>query len=120
MQDTKPVDDLFASWAALRDQVLSAHRDVDQGRMMSADALTYKGSVFAFFSTKGGREGLGCRVGRETDLGQFNLTDWQYLAPFKSKPPMKDWIVIGPGNLELWNVLAEHCLNTFRNREDEG
>jgi hypothetical protein len=117
MQDTNASDNLFASWAALRDRMLTMHPDIDQGRMMSADALTYKGKVFAFFSTKGGREGLGCRVGRATDLSQFNLTDWQHLAPFKSKPPMKDWIVIGPGNKELWGVLADHCLSTFRNGE---
>lgn len=84
---------------------------------MSADALTYKGKVFAFLSTKGGRVGMGCRVGRDTDLKRFQLTDWQHLTPFKTKPPMKDWIVVGRGDLDLWGLLAEHCLNSFRNRE---
>lgn len=118
MQDTKSSDDLLASWTALRDRMLAMNPDVDQGCMMSADALTYKGKVFAFFSTKGGRVGLGCRIGRDTDLSQFNLSDWQHLAPFRSKPPMKDWIVIGSGNRERWGALAEHCLNNFRNGKD--
>lgn len=117
MQDTISATTHFESWIALRDRFLETHHDVFQGKMMSADALTHNGSVFAFYSTKGGRVGLGCRVGRETDIGHFNLSDWQHLAPFKNKPPMKDWIVVGLGDLPMWSVLAEHCLHNSRERE---
>lgn len=117
MQVPKPSFDLFESWCILRDRLLATHVDVLRGKMMSADALTLHGKVFVFFSQKGGRKGLGCRVGRDADLVQFGLTDWQNLAPFKSKPPMKDWIVIGSGDLAHWARIAEHCLHLSRNKE---
>lgn len=97
--------------------MLVTHPDVCPGKMMSADALTFGGKVFAFYSTKGGRVGLGCRIGREADPSRFELKDWQHLAPFKSKPPMKDWIVIGTADVAKWGAVAEHCLNTFRTKE---
>ncbi|MEM6324496.1 MAG: hypothetical protein AAF748_12455 [Pseudomonadota bacterium] len=118
MQETNYVNDPRESWCALRDRVLATHADVVRGKMMAADALTYGGKVFAFYATKGGRIGLGCRVGRATDLSRFHLTDWQHLAPFKSKPPMKDWIVVGVGDLSRWDAVAAYCLNTFRTGEN--
>ena len=117
MQDVIAPNDTLESWVSLRDRMLVTHPDVSRGKMMSADALTFSGKVFAFYSTKGGRVGLGCRIGREADPSQFALTDWQHLDPFKSKPPMRDWIVIGKGSVAQWGTVAEHCLNTFRNKE---
>lgn len=117
MQDVNSPNASLESWVNLRDRMLFTHPNVSRGKMMSADALTFGGKVFAFYSTKGGRVGLGCRIGREADSSQFELTDWQHLAPFKSKPPMKDWIVIGVGDIDRWGAVAEHCLNTFRNKE---
>lgn len=103
-------------WAELRDGILRSHPDVAQGQMMSADALTHGGKVFVFFSTKGGRVGLGCRVGRNTDIAGSNLQDWQHLAPFKSKPPMKDWIVLGEGDLSKWEEVSNLCLSLARTK----
>lgn len=117
MQDVNSLHDSLESWASLRDRMLVTHHGVSRGKMMSADGLAFGGKVFAFYSTKGGRIGLGCRIGREVDPSRFALTDWQHLAPFKSKPPMKDWIVIGTCDLAQWGTVAEHCLNTFRNKE---
>lgn len=117
MQEVNAPNDTLESWVSLRDRMLVTHPDVSRGNMMSADALTFGGKVFAFYSTKGGRVGLGCRVGRDVDPSQFALTDWQHLSPFKSKPPMKDWIVIGTGDVAQWGAVARHCLNTFRNKE---
>ncbi|MEM9717567.1 MAG: hypothetical protein AAF826_13720, partial [Pseudomonadota bacterium] len=85
------VSALSEAWLDASAAFLLRNPDVDTGRMMSADALVYKGRVFAFFSTKGGRVGLGCRLGRDYDFDSLDLVDWQHLAPFKTKPPMKDW-----------------------------
>ncbi len=81
---------------------------------MSADALTYRSKVFVFFSTKGGRVGLGGRIGREIDPATLGLRDWQHLAPFKTKPPMKDWIVAGIGDVDEWMPLTLFCLDKCR------
>lgn len=80
--------------------------DAAPGRMMSANAVTRNGKVFAFCSTKGGREGLGLRIPRDVDLSAFALTDWQHLAPFKTRPPMKDWIVVGREDRDKWVPLG--------------
>lgn len=102
--------DLVHQWEVLVGQMVSQEEGVARGRMMSADALTYGGKVFVFFSTKGGITGLGCRVGRETNMGVFGLESWQHLAPFKTKPPMKDWIVAGGRDVARWADLATYSL----------
>lgn len=102
-------------WSELRDRFLVADADVQRGKMMSADALTWRGKVFVFYSTKGGRTGLGCKIGRNTVLPALGLEDWQHLAPFKSKPPMKDWIVLGEGDVARWSAAAALCLDLAKN-----
>ena len=110
-------DTLHTYWTTLSHQMCARHAGVEQGRMMSAEALTWQGKVFAFYSTKGGRVGLGCRIGREFDLSWLGLTDWQHLAPFKTKPPMKDWIVVGAGDQHRWQELADTCLKLAQTRK---
>lgn len=110
--------ELTTHWEALVTQMTSAHEGVARGRMMSADALTYGGKVFVFFSSKGGLAGLGCRVGRDTNMGVFGLEDWQHLAPFKTKPPMKDWIVAGGRDVARWADLAKFSLE--KAKENKG
>ncbi|MEL6201685.1 MAG: hypothetical protein AAFR39_04930 [Pseudomonadota bacterium] len=109
-------DPIQQNWISLREQLRMEHNDISPGRMMSADALTYRGKVFVFFSEKGGRVGLGCRIDRSTNVASLDLTDWHHLAPFKSKPPMKDWIVIGYGDVSRWKQIAELCLTIAKQR----
>lgn len=110
-------NELEGIWRTLADRLVADHADIAHGKMMSAEALTHGGKVFAFFSTKGGRCGLGCRLGRDYPFETLGLTDWQHLAPFRSKPPMKDWIVAGAGDAEHWNKLAGEALTIARKTE---
>lgn len=98
-------------------EMVAGEPGVTRGKMMSADALTYGGKVFAFFSTKGGRVGLGFRLGRDYDIERLDLKDWQHLAPFKTKPPMKDWIVAGEGDGLRWPDLLQTSLRLARQRK---
>lgn len=82
--------------------------------MMSADALTFGSKVFAFFSTKGGGVGLGCRIGRRYPIEDLNLGSWQHLAPFKTRPPMKDWIVVSVADHERWHELMSISLDLIK------
>lgn len=107
---------LETEWRALAERALAANPDIAPGRMMSAQALTHAGKVFAFHSTKGGRAGLGCRLGRDFDVAGLGLTDWQHLAPFRTKPPMRDWIVAGAGDLARWPGLIDAALRIARDR----
>jgi len=83
---------------------------------MSSDALTFGGKVFAFYTTKGRFEGLGLRLGREFEVAPLKLADWSYLAPFKTKPPMPDWIVVGVADAHRWPELARLALAQARRR----
>lgn len=101
-------------WMELSDACIAANGDVTRGKMMSADALTFDGKVFAFWSTKGGRTGLGCRLGRDCSVDALGLSDWQHLAPFKTRPPMKDWIVVGVNDAAHWQRLIGLALDKAR------
>ncbi len=107
---------LRAEWDRLVLAMMDQHPDIARGRMMSADALLFRGKVFAFFSTKGGGIGLGARVGRDADVSAFGLSHWQHLAPFKTKPPMKDWIVVGAADQARWREVAAYCYQTALKR----
>ena len=110
--------DLHTEWQRLADRFTAANPGVAPGKMMSAEALTYGGKVFAFFSTRGGRAGLGCRLGRDFDMGALALADWQYLAPFRTKPAMKDWIVAGEGDRSRWPDLMRVAFDVAQARKD--
>ena len=118
MTDRSPAHDLQQEWQGLAANLVATDPDVAPGKMMSADALTFSGKVFAFFSTKGGRVGLGCRLGRNFDVSTLGLTDWQHLAPFKTRPPMKDWIVAGEGDLARWPALMRAALEVAQGRKN--
>lgn len=104
-------DDLSAYWDSLAGQCELQNPGVERGKMMSADALKWRGKVIAFYATKGGLEGLGCRLGRDFDIASLGLGNWQYLAPFKTKPPMKDWIVAGAADQARWPELIATALH---------
>lgn len=102
-------DALRIEWDKLAVAMMAQHPAIERGRMMSADALLCGGKVFVFFSTKGGGIGLGARVGRDADVDTLGLSEWKHLAPFKTKPPMKDWIVVGSTDLAHWPTVADYC-----------
>ncbi len=95
-------------WQALSDE-LSTWPDAAMGKMMSAPAVTRNGKVFAFYSAKGAYPGFGFRIGRATDPDTLGLSNWQYLAPFKTKPPMKDWIIVGTEDANHLRDLAKRA-----------
>lgn len=103
-----------SAWRQLADNLVASEAGVAHGKMMSSDAITYGGKVFAFYTTKGRFEGLGVRLGRDFDVAGLKLSAWQHLAPFKSKPPMKDWILVGPADRNRWPELARLALKAMK------
>lgn len=102
------------SWRALADDLVAREKGVEPGKMMSSDAVTLRGKVFAFHTTKGRFEGLGLRLGRDYDVEGLGLTAWEHLAPFRSKPPMLDWVLVGPQDIDRWPELAAIALERMR------
>lgn len=104
------VRDALHVWQALSDRMATEINRVERGKMMSAEALTFGGKVFTFFSTKGGGTGLGCRLGRDYPFDQLGLREIRHLAPFKTKPPMRDWILVDFADADRWADMAKISL----------
>jgi len=101
-------------WQMLAAHLVMSETGVEHGKMMSSDAVTLRGKVFAFHTTKGRFEGLGVRLGRDFDVESLKLASWQHLTPFKSRPPMLDWILVGPEEAGRWGDLAALALERMR------
>lgn len=108
MTDPKTVYD------AIADDLVATQTRVEHGRMMSSPGLTYDGKVFAFYWDNKGDPRMGFRLGRDYDLTSLAAVDWSYLAPFKTKPPMKDWIVVGATGRQHWFELSARALEEMR------
>ncbi|MEQ9691252.1 MAG: hypothetical protein RLO48_16100 [Bauldia litoralis] len=104
----------LAAWRHLADDLVANESGVERGRMMSSDAVKFGGKVFAFYTTKGKFAGLGVKLGRDIDVFSLGLSEWEYLAPFKSKPPMMDWILVGPKDRARWPDMARFALDMMR------
>ena len=111
---TETDDEIQAAWQSLADRLVLMEDGVEYGKMMSSPAVTFNGKVFAFFNDSDFLRGVGVRLGRDHDIDGEGLTGWQPLSPFKTKPPLKDWFVIGPDDTEHWDRLARAALKVMR------
>lgn len=109
-----------AAWGDLVRRMTATHPDIVQGRMMTADALTFGGKVFVFRSRRNGH-GLGCKLAPGTDPGDLGATAWRPLQPFRDKAPMRDWYVIGPADRgPAWDRIAAAALSRARAASEGG
>ena len=111
---TGVAEDHRTGWQMLAEHLVASERGVEHGKMMSSDAVTLGGKVFAFHTTKGRFEGMGFRLGRDFDVDGLKLSSWEHLAPVKSRPPMIDWILVGPQERNRWPELAALALERMR------
>ncbi|MEQ9220019.1 MAG: hypothetical protein RLO17_18335 [Cyclobacteriaceae bacterium] len=79
---------------------------VETGNMMSSPGLKYNNKVFAFFYKKK----MGFRLGPNFDTQKWGLKNPEPLSPFKTKPPLKGWLMIDQNEMDLWEPLAEMAL----------
>jgi len=94
-----------AYYEFLRDK-LCRQDGVAIGKMMSSQAVKSKGKVFVFFH----QEKMTFKLGKDFDPEAYGLMDWEYLSPFKNKPPMQAWITIPYSQQEHWETLAALAL----------
>lgn len=100
-----------SEYDAIVTKMLAAEEGVYEGRMMSSPALKYGDKVFAFYSAK---YGMGFRLGRDYDFTTLPTDEWSHLSPFKTKPPMRDWVVIADQHAQDWNEVTGVALNLMR------
>lgn len=85
-------------------------RDCTLGKMMSSPGVKYRNKVFAFLWD----DKMGFKLGREYDIDQHGLYSWEHLSPFKTKPPLYAWYIVGPEDLDKWEELSFLALSKIK------
>jgi hypothetical protein len=96
-----------AQFINLANKFSSSYPDIIPGKMMSSPGLKYKDKVFAFFY----KEAMGFRLGPQFNPVQFGLLNAKPLSPFKTKPPLKGWYIVGAEESKFWEKLSEMALD---------
>ena len=92
-------------FSIIADNMIKSEQDLSFGKMMSCSAITYKWKVIAFFY----RDKMVFKLGKD-----YGLKDgWEYLNPFKNKPPMIGWYVVCDSN--EWKSLAKISFKINKN-----
>ncbi len=88
---------------------------VEPGKMMSCEGIRYKGKVFAFYYN----DKMIFRLGKNYDISKHGIEEFEYLNPFKNKPPMKGWYEIEVKYSDKWLELAGVSMNVMKNELDK-
>lgn len=104
------MDQTLQEFEAIGQAMTEKYEEVSIGKMMSSPGIQFKGKNFAFYY-----KGAMCfRLGRNFDPESEGIHQYDLLSPFKNKPPLKDWFVIGEDYREKWQELAEIALQEIR------
>ncbi len=93
-------------YLSITDKFTNADPLVQIGKMMSAPALKYNDKVFLFFH----KTEMGFRLGPNFDAIKFGLLNPKPLSPFKSKPPLKGWVIVTHEESNQWDMLSTLAL----------
>lgn len=88
---------------------------VEPGKMMSCEGIKYKNKVFAFYY----KEKMVFRLGKGYDISKHGIEEFEYLNPFKNKPPMKGWYEIEVKYSDKWLELAESSMEVIKKEVDK-
>lgn len=100
-----------AAFEKVKQSLLAADKQVNEGTMMGLPGIQYKGKNFAFLYKNGN---MCFRLGKDFEPTSEGIHEFSLLNPFKNKPPMKDWFIIGPDYANKWTDLAGIALQHFR------
>ena len=94
------------------DALIAAEPDVEPGVMMREPALKCRGKVFAFFYQD--MDAMCFKLGKNFPIEEHGIADYTHLSPFKLKPPMTAWFVIGRQDEKKWRSLTKLALDQMR------
>lgn len=93
---------------ALRNKVLKSFPQTHQAKMMSAEGIGIIKKVVAFFY----RDAMVFKLGKDFKPDENGISNWEFLNPFKNKPPMKAWFIIPyDGGVNYWEFLLEKAID---------
>lgn len=95
----------------IRDRFCLKDSLIQHGKMMSSEAITYKGKVFAFFSRK---ERMVFKLGKDFDPDTFGI-EINTFNPFKKRAPLYGWFEVPYTEEEQWLPLSQKALDTLKN-----
>ncbi len=99
-------------FAAIADEMVAGHDDVEHGTMMRSPALTRGGKVFCFFWED--RDRMVFKLGKDANTDRPELAGWEWLNPFKRKGPVKGWYAVPFARQRAWLTLAGDALEAAR------
>jgi len=83
---------------------------IEMGKMMSCNGLTYKGKVFCFEYNNE----MVFKLGKGFDIEALDITEYEFLNPFKTKGPMMAWFIVKTRYQEKFEQLALLALNDMK------
>jgi hypothetical protein len=95
----------------IREQLCLTDPNISSGKMMSSEAITYKGKVFAFFSRK---QKMVFKLGKDFDPDSFGI-EICIFNPFKKRAPLNGWFEVPFTEKERWDPLANKALTLLKN-----
>ena len=94
----------------IRDQYCDEKERVYPGKMMSSEAITFEGKVFAFLSRK---KKMVFKLGKNFDPDQLGI-EIAVFNPFRNRSPLNGWFEVPFTEKEHWNPLAQKALNLLK------
>ena len=99
-------------YEGLFDHMIASYDDVDPGLMMREPALKCNGSVFLFYYEA--KSAMCFKLGKHYPIESHGIDEWSHLSPFRKKPPMAAWYIVGEQFGDKWGTLSETALNLMR------
>lgn len=112
MKSNLPVNKADELFENLAEALIKKNSKIKTGKMMSSPGLKYNDKFFAFLYN----DKMCFRLGRDFNLNSAGIKNYELLNPFKTKPPLKDWFVIGVDEQKHWLFLAESSLELLKNK----
>ena len=94
----------------IREQFCSNDTHIKSGKMMSSEAITYQGKVFAFFSRK---KKMVFKLGKEFDPDKEGFEICVF-NPFKNRAPLNGWFEVPFTEKAKWKSFTEKALTQLK------
>lgn len=91
----------------IREEFCQQDSKIQTGKMMSSEAITYKGKVFAFFSRK---KKMVFKLGKDFDPDKVGIEICVF-NPFKKRAPLNGWFEVPFTEKEQWEPLTQKALS---------
>jgi len=95
----------------IRDQFCLKDPKIEKGKMMSSEAISYNGKVFAFFSRN---RKMVFKLGKSFEPENLTI-EINVFNPFKKRGPLNGWFEVPFTEKEHWKPLTQKALETIKN-----